>query len=437
MKKLMVLFLLMLFFYYYAFSQSLLDVKSTIKESVDVTILFKYDDFCTTNSLFIPKLLYFNVFSNFVDTNRYIVVNFYDGGFVTFSFPVIDSFSNFVNAFESNEILSENTALISCSNEKLYIKKEGNYITFLDNRYMANYNSLSLLSVDSDYSRKLDLFLSKLSQNNVSGFFSYLQKLNLKNLKTGFKVIDDNYNILDSLDYVEGFISSNKVYGNVYLTSTSKSSKIYVPRAIRKLSLDVISEIRDVLVFSVNSSLFSDVVELLYPDIVSTFPSIKKEIVNTLSGTVGILYYGRDSKNKEDAIILVGTKSKSQGEKFLRSFLGLFKYKILNLSGNKVYEINFENEVIYLFMSDKEFVIATQLSRMQNYLNDLKKKFTNNYYSSFSYPTVYFDLSSSTLVNAVFQSFNFDVLALDSVNFYADIDDSLKVIEYSLLLRMK
>ncbi|MGC8870442.1 MAG: hypothetical protein ACP5PT_05060 [Brevinematia bacterium] len=431
MFRVLIYIYLILSISFFAQAQDLLSVNSVIKDSVILTLLTKYEDIDKNNLLkeFIP---YYSVISNSIDKEKYIVFNLYNSDFLTVSFPSSVSFSNFVDAFSQKELTSDSSGFVDYSSNKFYVKQEGNYITFVEKNYMANYNSLKTLPTNSIYFDKFYLFLSKLAKSNTSGFFYYPSQTNFQNFQTGFKFIE-NYNFLSDIDYTEGFFVSNEILGSAYLKSTSKASKLYVPRPSRKLSLNFISPIQDVITISVNPTLFSDLVETFFPDIVSSFPSIRNEIVNTLSGTVGILNYtkGDFTKDNTDIVILLGFKSKSQGQRFLKTFLGLFKYKFLNVKGNRVYEISLGENLAYLFMSDNEFVITLKLGRMEKLIDDLKKATDNGYY--FAYSTIYTRFTLSTVSNVLPNGLNYlGLVASNRVQFYADIDDSFRVITYSI-----
>lgn len=354
-----------------SYPNTLEDARILLSRDNFISMFYKYEDF--TN-----LLLFGDMFDKFVDKSRYIIYEITRDNFSVVYIPLSVEWIDFYNSLVDKIMVSDVSFLLKVDNQSYYIKLEtNNYISVFNGNFINNYNNL-LKGLSQEYFSGLIKFLPVLIQTNLSGFFSYplgnREVSNLLNLNIG--LFDRKYNFLSDISYVSGYVVENGFYGSAFLNRVDKIRNIYTPVSRRQLNVLSQSEIPFYLTISVNPEFLSDVVELLYPDLISAYPRLKRDIVNTFSGTIFVGTYSPIYSDNIDIVVLMGVKSKSEADRFIKSILGLLgNYKITNISRTRVFEILLQNNLkVYLYLSDNEVVLTSKANRIDDFITLYSRK---------------------------------------------------------------
>ncbi|MCX8029222.1 MAG: hypothetical protein N2712_04415 [Brevinematales bacterium] len=396
-----------------------------------VLMIYKYDDLIRNFDLR-------NEITNYIDKNKYSIYEINNKGFAVLYLPISTKWDELYNGIEGKTTISETSFIINSPKVNYYVRLEtNNYIALVGVNFVNNYNNLQK-DVPNTYLLKLENFLKELSLSNISGIFAYLTGSNATNsFNLNIPIIDSKYNFLIDIDTITGYISGNEIYGKVNIKQASKLRNIYSSRGLRNINVLSDENIPFYINLSMNSELFSDILETLYPDLINTYPKIKRDIINTFSGTLFLALNNPIYQQPLDITIILGVKSKSEADKFIRSFLGLVgNYKLINIRKQRVFEIAFQgNQKIYSFLSEREFVIATSLGRLESYLklfDEKKKSIITNF------PTIningeleYIALITDNDKDIFRKSFLID--PLKKLYLELDIDDTLRYINFKIV----
>lgn len=347
------------------------DARILLSRDNFISMFYKYDDFTNV-------LLFGDVFDRFVDKSKYVIYEITRDNFSVAYIPLSVKWLDFFNSFDSKTVLSEFSFLLKIDNQSYYIKLEtNNYVCAFNGNFINNYNNL-VKGLSQEYLSRLEKFLPILIQTNLSGFFSYplgnREVSNLLNLNIG--LFDRKYNFLSDINYVSGYIVGNGFYGSLIMSRVDKLRNIYTPVSKRQLNILSQSEIPFYLTISVNPEFLSDVVELLYPDLIRAYPRLKRDIINTFSGTVFVGTYSPIYSDNLDIVVILGIRSRSEADRFMKSILGLLgNYKITNISRTRVFEVLLQNNInFYLYLSDSEIVLTSKASRMEDFITLYNRK---------------------------------------------------------------
>lgn len=324
------------------------------------------------------------------------------------------------------------------------IKKVGNiYILKEKGEYIGISDSIDVLlnkKISSSESNLVTSFRSMIlkgtSQNYPYFSFTILSKvsplfnINITNVA--------KYNFISDLNYLELYSKDNVTYqGKISLKSKDKIRLIYTPKVIRSINLEYLPHNDTILSVSVNPNLVADLINTFYPDISQISPSFLLDLQKTISGTFGFSYNLDDENRlKKDLIALVGVKSKSQAEKFVKSFLGLSKYKKIKVKDYQLYEITTttgnNEEKFYITYTDKEYVIALNSDIIVNFLDNLKMNNKSFTLSKGFIPSVYLDM----LLNSANQKMLQNSLPIpkksEKIILSIEPDDSLNFIDVNI-----
>lgn len=355
---LLVFFVFVSVYYSYSFSEIM---SQLLAQNTVIVGIFRPDD-RYVNSVF-P---YYQNMSNYVDTNGYVLLNIDDNFVPVVYLPISVDWNVFKSLFTNSQNLSDVSFILP---EGMYVKKEiSNYIVVLDSRFMNNYNNQKK-GVGIENLQILSNFVDELSKSNLSGV---LVKPTSQLLRSFFslniKSLDDRYNFLIDTDYVLVFLNDNQITGRVFLKNTSRVSNVFLPFRDRS-RIQIPNNIQFYVGLSINPRIVVDLLEVFSPDVVATFPSLRRDIVNSFSGSIFLSLKSPIYSREIDVISILGLKSQKEADKLLKSLLGIIgKYKVITVANTRVIELDFSGQNLYVALRDKDMVISTKKESLENYI---------------------------------------------------------------------
>ncbi len=355
---LLVFFVFVSVYYSYSFSEIM---SQLLAQNTVIVGIFRPDD-RYVNSVF-P---YYQNMSNYVDTNGYVLLNIDDNFVPVVYLPISVDWNVFKSLFTNSQNLSDVSFILP---EGMYVKKEiSNYIVVLDSRFMNNYNNQKK-GVGIENLQILSNFVDELSKSNLSGV---LVKPTSQLLRSFFslniKSLDDRYNFLIDTDYVLVFLNDNQITGRVFLKNTSRVSNVFLPFRERS-RIQIPNNIQFYVGLSINPRIVVDLLEVFSPDVVATFPSLRRDIVNSFSGSIFLSLKSPIYSREIDVISILGLKSQKEADKLLKSLLGIIgKYKVITVANTRVIELDFSGQNLYVALRDKDMVISTKKESLENYI---------------------------------------------------------------------
>lgn len=331
-----------------------------------------------TDYKYIPSIVpYYKYFSNYIDTNSYVVLNYDENLVPVVYIPLSVDWNTLISSLPSQQSLSDSSILIE---DRVYVKRElSNYIAVLDVRYMNNYNNQKK-GLDSQFSQILSNFLIEISNSQTSGMIIRPTPQLLRNFVfSNIKVIDEKYNFLIDIDYVYAFLyNDDRITGRISLKSSTKLANLSLPIKERT-RIQLPKDVQFYLGLSVSPRLVVDLLEVFFPDLIATFPSIKQDIVKSLSGTIFLSLFSPIYTQPIDTIAIIGVKSQREADKLIKSLLGIIgKYKVITVANSRVIELDFSGQIAYLLLRDKDIVISTRKESLENYIIMSRKNELNS-----------------------------------------------------------
>jgi hypothetical protein len=318
----------------------------------------------------------------------------------SFFVPVSTDFDNIINII-SNKFSIEDTSKEGRNIKRIkelnvYIsKEEGNYIGVSDSVDVLLKNKFS--SLDTNSVRSLRSVILK----GTSEEYSYFSYASLERVSKTFSISIPNiakYNFLEDLSFLEIYSKDDKSYqGKAYLISKDRIRQIYTPKVTRSVNIEFLPKNDILFSTSVSPNFVGDIIESFYPDILQVYPSFISDLKKTISGTFAASFsLDEFNRVKRDFLVLIGIKSKSQAERFLKSFLGLSKYKRINVNGYQLYEITIstegKEEKFYITYTDKEYLVSPPSNTIVNFLNSIKEGNKNYTLSKGFLPMIYLNM---------------------------------------------
>lgn len=355
---LLVFFVFVSVYYSYSFSEIM---SQLLAQNTVIVGIFRPDD-RYVNSVF-P---YYQNISNYVDTNGYVLLNIDDNFVPVVYLPISVDWNVFKSLFTNSQNLSDVSFILP---EGMYVKKEiSNYIVVLDSRFMNNYNNQKK-GVGIENLQILSNFVDELSKSNLSGVLVKPTSQLLRSfLSLNIKSLDDRYNFLIDTDYVLVFLNDNQITGRVFLKNTSKVSNVFLPFRERS-RIQIPNNIQFYVGLSINPRIVVDLLEVFSPDVVATFPSLRRDIVNSFSGSIFLSLKSPIYSKEIDVISILGLKSQKEADKLLKSLLGIIgKYKVITVANTRVIELDFSGQNLYVALRDKDMVISTKKESLENYI---------------------------------------------------------------------
>lgn len=387
-----------------------------------------------------PSYRIYRILSNLVETNAYVVENVGKNNFSIVYFPLRVGWREFLEVVSNFnvEIISDFSILLRVDGEVYYVVREGERLVAVLPSLATNYYYSARKGVEKDLGVRLKNFVEEISCSNFSGIFVVGIPREVKDiLKANVVLIDEKYNLLQDIDYLYVFWQPNAMSasGRIFLASSRRVGNLFSPRAMRGVNVITGDAVPFHIGLSVNSEVFGDLLEAFFPDTVRAFPALKTSLNRALSGTVYVVFHSPLYQSEvPDITVFIGIKSQKEAEGVLKGLLGLFgKYRSVAILGKRVFEIEVQNGKVYLHTTGKEFVLTFGRERMEKYLASPKasKPLITNFPTVSLGGLLEYVLTITDRDREMFRN----TLLTDvprRVDFYLDIDDSLKFVNFKI-----